>query len=114
MSLATPLSWCNSSWLTFFSMRSSLSLTTSTSIFAQIDREKRPVEVYSVVEGGDWEKAAQMAFSAARRRVHEDKDVATGVFQIHPTRVECIATAGYARLALTVAEPGNFEAALLA
>ena len=40
---------------------------------AEIDREKKPVEVFSVIEeGADWEKAAQLAFSAARSRVHAD------------------------------------------
>jgi hypothetical protein len=77
----------------------------------EIDQHKQPTRVHTLVEGKDWEKATRLAFSAARHRVHEDRDIATGVFQIHPTRVERIATAGYSRLALATEAP-SFEASL--
>jgi hypothetical protein len=70
---------------------------------AEIDREKSPVEVYTVVEGEDWEKAAQLAFSAARQRVHADKHIATGVFELKDGYTQRIATAGYARLVTRMA-----------
>lgn len=69
----------------------------------EINQEKQPVTVHTVVEGADWEKAAQLAFSAARFRVHADKHIATGVFELNEDHVALIATAGYARLVTRIA-----------
>ena len=71
---------------------------------AEINVEKRPVEVYTLVEGKDCEKTAQLAFSAARQRVHADKHIATGVFKLLADGyAQRIATAGYARLVTRMA-----------
>ena len=59
--------------------------------------------VATVIEGEDWEKAAQLAFDAARSRVHADKHIATGVFELKDGYTQRIATAGYARLMIRMA-----------
>jgi hypothetical protein len=64
---------------------------------AEIDVEKKPIE------SPDWEKGAQLAFAAACSRVHADKHIATGVFEIKEDRAELIATAGFARLVTKMA-----------
>jgi hypothetical protein len=75
------------------------SLAQSRFAVCEINERKEPVGApFAVVEGKDWGKAAQLAFSAARPRLHADKHIATGVFELHDTHARCIATAGYARL----------------
>jgi hypothetical protein len=70
---------------------------------AEIDVEKKPVETFTVIKSPDWEKGAQLAFAAACSRVHADKHIATGVFEIKEDRAELIATAGFARLVTKMA-----------
>ena len=46
----------------------------------------------------------QLAFAAARSRVHDDKHIASGVFKLlDENRAQRIATAGYARLVTRMA-----------
>ncbi len=70
---------------------------------AEIDHNKQPVTVHTVVEGKDWEKVAQLAFSATRKRSHKEKKAAFGVFELNDGYARLIATAGYARLVTRMA-----------